>query len=107
MALTHKNMQDSDDSAYVRMYVQGRYDLDIQICDMQRMPNVLYSSEGREFREVKTNIWAENGPDSDALYLSTGRHNGGIMLRLLFVKIDGVWRNALTGKKVSFTPFCC
>ncbi len=55
----------------------------------------------RAFFELNSNIWKERG--SSAAYLGTGRHGGGIMLRIMFVEVDGSWLNVATGQPAPFS----
>lgn len=55
----------------------------------------------RAFFELNSNIWKERG--SKAAYLGTGRHGGGIVLRIMFVEVDGHWFNVATGQSAPFS----
>lgn len=72
---------------------------EVPICDIDRAATQLVDGEGRRYREVATNLWIEAVPGTffDVVYLGTGRHGGGIVLRPLFAKEDGRWRNVSTG----------
>lgn len=83
-------------------YVKAQGVGEVPICDMESDANLLYGVDGRVFCEVETNIWANRNRREGVAYLGTGRHGGGIVLRPLFVEIDGEWFNATTGKP---TPF--
>lgn len=73
---------------------------EVPIRDMDREAFLLYGWDGRAFREVGTNIFAEvDERHSDAVYLSTGKHGGGITLRPLYIRVNGDWLNASTGHK--------
>lgn len=76
------------------------YDADILIAGMDARSNVLIAADGRRFHEVNSNIWKVRG--EGAAYLGTGRHGGGITLRLLFVKDGDAWYNVETGRPAPF-----
>ena len=62
--------------------------------------NLLKGEDGRFYRECEPNTWAVADGPVDAVYLGTGRHGGGSVLRVLFVRSeDGSgWVNATTGR---------
>lgn len=73
---------------------------EVPIRDMDRSQSLLVDERGRRYHEINTNIWARtDGGLRDVVYLGTGRHGGGITLRPLYVKVEGVWRNATTGRE--------
>lgn len=88
------------DRQAIRDYVTSRYELDFLVADMDAAANVLYSSEGTAFQEVHPNIWMH--PGDGCAYLGTGRHGGGITLRLLYVCYEGEWINVETGRPAPF-----
>jgi len=105
--------------------VASRFEVDIPIIDMDYQKNILYAASStkssvssgvinatgttsaaaigskRAFYELNSNIWKERG--SSAAYLGTGRHGGGIMLRIMFVRVDGHWVNVATGQPAPFS----
>lgn len=87
------------DAQKVAAYVKSHEIVEVPICDMQSVGSLLEGVDGRTFREIATNIWANVEGGDGVVYLGTGRHGGGIVLRPLFVMLDGVWVNASTGKE--------
>lgn len=87
-----------DESAFERFV--DTFESDMLVCGMDAARNNLIVPENRIFCEVNSNVWKE--PGSDAAYLGTGRHGGGITLRLMFVKYEGQWLNVNTGKPAPF-----
>lgn len=83
-----------------RDFVTSRYELDFLVADMDAASNTLFSSDGVGFREVHPNIWMH--PGADCAYLGTGRHGGGITLRLLYVRFNDAWVNVETGRRAPF-----
>ena len=84
----------------VKMHLSSRGIAEIPICDMDRERFVLVDFGGRRYHELKTNLWTEADDDGqDIVYLGTGRHSGGIVLKPLFVKISGRWFNVTTGQE--------
>lgn len=72
---------------------------EVGVVSIDRARGVLVGSDGRRYREWEPNTWAVDGEDSpQVVYLGTGRHAGGIVLRPLFVYAAGEWVNATTGK---------
>ena len=88
-------------------YKQSLGIAEIPICGVEK-GYLLRSADGRVFREIKTNIWMDAAADTrktgNIAYLGTGRHGDVIVLRPLFINIEGEWINASTGKKSSFDP---
>lgn len=84
--------------------------------------NVLVTAEGSRFVEVKGNMWmklkSERSASSDTatqndkadeavpfdniLYVSASHHDGGVVVRPLYVLSDDQWVNILTKKKAVF-----
>lgn len=78
---------------------------EVRICDMDAAKNQLIDECGRRYEEVETNIWGPLSPKGARriLYLGTGRHGGGIILRALYAKTDaGEWLNSATGERAPF-----
>lgn len=78
---------------------------EVRICDMDAPRHHLLDEAGGRYEEVETNIWGLVLPPGERriLYLGTGRHGGGIILRALYVRTDeGEWLNATTGDPASF-----
>lgn len=69
----------------------------VAVIDMDRARNVLVGEDGRRYREAESNTWVAVD-DPSVVYLGTGRHGGGIVLRALYVRSGGEWVNATTGK---------
>ena len=72
----------------------------ISVVGIDAERNLLKGEDGRLYRECEPNTWAAADGPIDAVYLGTGRHGGGIVLRVLFVRsCDGSgWVNATTGR---------
>lgn len=89
-----------DGASAMRAYLDSRGIAEVPICDMDRERFLLVDFDGRRYHEVKTNLWAEADNEArDIVYLGTGRHGGGIVLKPLFVKTNGLWINATTGRE--------
>lgn len=82
----------------VAEYIKTQGISEVPICDMENSGPLLTGIDGRSFYEVDTNIWADAEHDEGVMYLGTGRHGGGIVLRPLFVRMGDAWLNATTGK---------
>lgn len=85
--------------------------------------NVLISVDGSRFIEVESNMWAkvkseqalpndveihnneqvERAPFDNILYVSASHHDGGVIVRPLYVLFDEKWINISTGKRSVFT----
>ena len=82
--------------------VAGKHAVEeVPVCDMDWEHSLLIGTDGRAYREIETNIWAASATP-DVLYLGTGRHGGGIVLRPLYVQICGTWLNVSTGRTAPF-----
>jgi hypothetical protein len=75
---------------------------EVPICGIEDAPIILRGVDGRSYREVEGNVWMPLGGDGDVAYVGTSRHGGHMTLRPLFVRVEGVWRNAVTGREVEF-----
>lgn len=73
---------------------------EVPVCDMTDAPLRLYDKDGCAYKEVDTNIWMKADEPSDAAYVGTSKHGGGVVLRLMFVKDDGRWVNVITGREL-------
>ncbi len=95
------------DAEKLSEYKQSLGIAEVPICGVEK-GYLLRSADGRVFREIKTNIWMDAAVDTrktgNIAYLGTGRHGDVIVLRPLFINIEGEWINASTGKKSSFNP---
>ena len=87
----------------VRAFCERKGIGEVQVCDMEPSPLVLRGVNGKRYAEVEGNVWMALGGDSDVAYVGTSRHGGHMALRPLFVKVEGVWRNAVTGRESDFT----
>lgn len=83
----------------LRDYIAKNFEHDIPVASMAKNSAFLLDPEGRMFQEVNSNIWMQ--PHANAAYLGTSRHGGGMVLRLMFVKIDDEWINATTGREAT------
>lgn len=72
----------------------------VAIVGMDPDRRLLKGEDGLLYRECEPNTWVATDGPINAVYLGTGRHGGGIVLRVLFVKSeDGSgWVNATTGR---------
>ena len=81
---------------------------EVRVVDMDAAKNQLVGEDGSRFEEVETNIWGRVAPPAGLgrrriLYLGTGRHGGGIILRALYVRTAaGAWLNGATGAPAPF-----
>lgn len=72
---------------------------DVPICGMDYDTSELTGIDGYVYVQVHSNLWVRRDvPDDPVVYLGTGKHGSGIILRPLFVKHDGVWRNVVNGR---------
>ncbi len=59
----------------------------------------LLGMDGLIYHEIETNLWAVSSElECTVVYLGTGRHGDGIVLRPLFIKDGEVWRNIVTNE---------
>lgn len=79
---------------------------EVAVCDMDAKASLLIGVDGRRFEEVKTNLWMPVEGARDTAYLGTGRHGGGIVLKPLYVALDGSWRNVTTGREAPLGLSC-
>ena len=86
----------------VRSYRERKGIRPVPICGIDEFPLVLDGADGRRYTEVRGNVWMDVAGEGDVAYVGTSRHGGHITLRPLFVKIDGGWRNAMTGEPSDF-----
>ncbi|MBO7702619.1 MAG: hypothetical protein J6S36_06950 [Eggerthellaceae bacterium] len=87
-----------DIAQLARSYFEQQGIEEVPVCGMEELPLVLLGIDGNRYTEVDGNIWMAIGGEGHVAYVGTSRHGGHMTLRPLFVKIDGVWRNAITGK---------
>ena len=75
---------------------------EVRIVDMKVSADdgryILIDESGRNYKEVCTNQFVDLDGSHDLRFLGTGRHQGGIVLRPLYGRIDGLWYNISTGK---------
>ncbi|WP_158539764.1 hypothetical protein [Gordonibacter sp. 28C] len=90
-----------DEAGKPRVFARKRVIGEVSVRDMDHERSLLIGIDDRAYREVETNIWAA-GEVPDVLYLGTGRHGGGIVLRPLYVLADGTWLNVSTGRTAPF-----
>ena len=92
-----------ENAELVRAFRQTHDMIDIYIKGIDKEAHQLIDADGRRFEEIETNIWGETGIAREILYLGTGRHGGGVMLRPLFLRTSGgTWLNSTTGKVAPF-----
>ena len=90
-----------------RSYCERAGIREVPVCGMEDMPLVLRGVDGNRYREVDGNVWMAVGGEGAVAYVGTSRHGGHMVLRPLFVKINGEWRNLITGKARSLgQPGC-
>lgn len=71
----------------------------VRICGIDAGRGLLEAEGGELFHEVATNLWAPLDRRAPrAVYLGTGRHQGGLVLRPLYADFGKGWRNISTGK---------
>ena len=88
------------DAKTIAAFKEARGIAEVAVRDMDQQKSLIIGVDERVYHEVATNIWAaEAERDCEVAYLGTGRHGGGIVLRPLFLKIDGAWYNASTGRE--------
>ena len=72
---------------------------EVGVVSIDKTRGLLVGSDGRSYREWEPNTWADSGEARpQVVYLGTGRHGGGIVLRPLFVRTSDGWVNATTGR---------
>ncbi|MBO4353175.1 MAG: hypothetical protein J5818_06765 [Eggerthellaceae bacterium] len=86
-------------SAYKKAFGIG----EVAVCGIEADPPMLHGVNGCVYLEAEGNIWMSLDEKADVAYVGTCRHAGGVVLRPLFVKVDGVWRNAFTGRESDFS----
>lgn len=75
---------------------------EIAVADMDYHLSELTGVDGSRFYEITSNLWARFGEDPlQVVYLGTGRHGGGIVLRPLYVCSPDGWINVSSGKPIS------
>lgn len=71
----------------------------VEVRGIDGVNHILLGEDGRAYHEIETNYWASEPEDTNFVaYLHSNLHHGGIVLRPTFVKIEGVWYSAITGK---------
>lgn len=91
-----------DAARIVRDHKEANAITEVAVVDVNGAAKRLIGANGRTYHEIETNIWADTPPEegeSDVVFLGTSRHGGGIVLRPLYLCIDGTWRNATTGRE--------
>ncbi len=83
---------------------------------------ILVTTDGSQFIEVESNVWAKvsDGPSArttpgdqankedngfsynNIRYVSASHHSGGVVVRPLYICLDGYWINISTGKRAVF-----
>ncbi len=75
---------------------------EVGVVDMDGSKKQLVGADGKVYHEIDFNVWADvdlSRRDVEVVYLGTGRHGGGVTLRPLFFKEDGIWYNFTTGRE--------
>lgn len=88
----------TDERANVRRVIAERDLREVPVCGFEGLR--LVGADGRIYHETATarsNIW-RSVEDGSVIYVGTSRHHGGVVLRPLYVLVDGMWLNAVTGK---------
>ena len=76
----------------------GKHLKEIPIASICSLHSLL-GKDGLVYHEIETNLWAAGSESECAVvYLGTGRHGDGIVLRPLFIKDGDVWRNIATNE---------
>ena len=91
--------------AAIREHCERNGIREVPVCGMEELPLVLRGTDGARYAEVDGNVWMPIGGRDDVAYVGTSRHGGHMTLRPLFVKYDGVWVNATTGRVSDFTKW--
>ena len=78
---------------------------EVPVCGMEELPLVLRGTDGLRYAEVDGNVWMAIGGRDDVAYVGTSRHGGHMTLRPLFMKREGAWFNAVTGRESDFTAW--
>ncbi|NTU89172.1 MAG: hypothetical protein HGA54_04595 [Actinobacteria bacterium] len=80
-------------------YCEARGIVRVSVCGIDSVNRVLAGEDGRAYREIETNYWASEPEETNEVaYLHSNLHHGGIVLRPMFVKIEGAWYSTTTGK---------
>ena len=95
----------ADNAQEARSFCERNGIGEVPICGMEDMPLVLRGVDGNRYTEVDGNVWMAIGGNGVVAYIGTSRHGGHMVLRPLFVKVDGVCRNLITGKAHSWAQF--
>ena len=96
-----------DNARAARSYCEQMGFREVPVCGMEDMPLVLRGVDGNRYIEVDGNVWMAVGGEGDVAYVGTSRHGGHMVLRPLYVMVDGMWRNLVTGKTRSWdAPGC-
>lgn len=84
---------------YVHAFCEDRGIVRVSVCSVDNVNRVLVGEDGRTYLEIETNYWASEPEEvNEVAYLHSNLHHGGIVLRPMFVKIDGAWYSTMTGK---------
>lgn len=71
----------------------------VEVCGVDNFGGGLTGCDGRVYYETCTNCWACVPEERNVVvYLHANLHHGGILLRPMFVKIDGAWYSVFNGK---------
>ncbi len=96
-----------DYAQVARSYCEQAGIREVPVCGMEDMPLVLRGVDGNWYTEIDGNIWMAVGGEGTVAYVGTSRHGGHMVLRPLYVRIDGTWRNLMTGKARSWDEPGC
>ena len=91
-----------DNSKVVAEYRHSHNIGEVPICGIDPATFEMKGTNGCLYREVDTNIWMNAKEDDGIAYVGTSRHAGGVVLRPLFLNIEGIWLNAVTGRETDF-----
>ena len=88
----------ADTLSRVRAFCKTRNISYVEICGIDSENRLLKGKDGRTYFEVETNMWAADPEQScETVYLHSNLHHGGIVLRPLYVKLEGAWYSVVTG----------
>ncbi len=95
----------TDKTNPAREYQLRRGAREVPIAGMSKDKERLISSSGESFYELAcSNLWRSDDADKrDFLYVGTGKHAGGVVLRPVLANVGGHWINVFTGRESSMS----
>ena len=102
--LVHRRGGEAVKTSQMKEYRDAHGIREVGVCDITHEPHtVLHGDNGLRYQEIEGNIWMDVLDDPLVAYLGTGRHQGGIVLRPLYVDVGDKWVNATTGRDTTFS----